>query len=65
MFQAQIAALENVSSEDIVLFAAGAPVLDASPVSQYESTDIELNIPLLGGKVHGSLARAGKQILLF
>lgn len=52
--------MENVTAQDIVLFAAGAPVLDDSLVAQYETVDLDLNIPLLGGKVHGSLARAGK-----
>lgn len=63
-FQARIAALEDVKSEDIVLFASGTPVADDSLVSSYESIALELNIPLLGGKVHGSLARAGTCVIL-
>ena len=29
-------------------------------VSLLENLPVDLNIPLIGGKVHGSLARAGK-----
>lgn len=35
-------------------------MLDSSLVGEFEGKDIELNVGLLGGKVHGSLARAGK-----
>ncbi|GLV31467.1 Ribosomal protein S30 [Carabus blaptoides fortunei] len=58
--KARIAALENIGSEDFCLFASGAPVSDDSPVSEFAATSLELTVPLLGGKVHGSLARAGK-----
>nr|CAJ01889.1 ubiquitin/ribosomal protein S30e fusion protein [Carabus granulatus] len=58
--KARIAALENIGSEDFCLYAAGAPVSDDSPVSEFAATSLELTVPLLGGKVHGSLARAGK-----
>nr|CAJ01895.1 ubiquitin/ribosomal protein S30e fusion protein [Sphaerius sp. APV-2005] len=56
----RIAALENVKAKDICLYAEGTPVEDDSVVSAFASVDLDLNIPLLGGKVHGSLARAGK-----
>ncbi|EEZ99023.1 ubiquitin-like FUBI-ribosomal protein eS30 fusion protein [Tribolium castaneum] len=56
----RIAALENLNSSEISLYASGVPVADASLVSEFENTDIELTVGLLGGKVHGSLARAGK-----
>lgn len=59
-FQAQIAGLENLTAGDISLYANGSPVQDDSFVSLFEDTDIELTVGLLGGKVHGSLARAGK-----
>ncbi|RZC42553.1 Ribosomal S30 and/or ubiquitin domain containing protein [Asbolus verrucosus] len=56
----RIAALENLNASEISLYAAGAPVSDDSLVSTFENTNIELTVGLLGGKVHGSLARAGK-----
>lgn len=31
-----------------------------APVSSLSSFELDFNVPLLGGKVHGSLARAGK-----
>nr|CAJ01891.1 ubiquitin/ribosomal protein S30e fusion protein [Georissus sp. APV-2005] len=55
-----IAGLENLSAEDVVLFAEGKPVNFEESVTAFENVAIELSVPLLGGKVHGSLARAGK-----
>lgn len=60
MFQERIAALESLKPSEISLYAAGCPVADDSSVLAFENTDIELTVGLLGGKVHGSLARAGK-----
>ncbi|XP_017772074.1 PREDICTED: ubiquitin-like protein FUBI [Nicrophorus vespilloides] len=57
--KAQIAGLEQLQASDISLYAQGTPVADDSLVSAFE-TEIELTVGLLGGKVHGSLARAGK-----
>jgi small subunit ribosomal protein S30e len=59
-FQDRIAALENLQRTEVSLYASGVPVSDDSLVSAFENTDIELTVGLLGGKVHGSLARAGK-----
>ncbi len=45
------------------LYLNGQPLEDEQTLSHYnlsEQTTIDLNIGLLGGKVHGSLARAGK-----
>ncbi|KAI4458185.1 40s ribosomal protein s30/ubiquitin-like protein fubi [Holotrichia oblita] len=56
----KIAALELLQGCEINLYAAGCPVSDDTLVSEFESTDLELSVGLLGGKVHGSLARAGK-----
>lgn len=58
-FQNQIAALESLKAEEICLYACGVPVSDGDIVSTFESKDIELTVGLPGGKVHGSLARAG------
>ncbi|KAK9880197.1 hypothetical protein WA026_010069 [Henosepilachna vigintioctopunctata] len=55
-----IAGLENLKPELIVLYAGGKTVSDADSVSLFSCTDIEITVGLLGGKVHGSLARAGK-----
>ncbi|KAK9884672.1 hypothetical protein WA026_007515 [Henosepilachna vigintioctopunctata] len=57
-----IAGLEKLKPEEIVLYAGGNIVSDADVVSVFEETDIEITAGLLGGKVHGSLARAGKFI---
>ncbi|KAB0802733.1 hypothetical protein PPYR_04919 [Photinus pyralis] len=56
----RIAALEELTPEDIKLYSQGNPISEDALVSLYEAADIELNVGLLGGKVHGSLARAGK-----
>ena len=42
------------------LFCSGSPLEDEVNVSVLENLTVELTVPLLGGKVHGSLARAGK-----
>ncbi|XP_050296607.1 FAU ubiquitin-like and ribosomal protein S30 [Anthonomus grandis grandis] len=56
----RIAALEGLHIAEVKLYAAGSPVADDALVSGFEQTDIELTVGLPGGKVHGSLARAGK-----
>ncbi|CAH4038016.1 unnamed protein product [Pieris brassicae] len=52
--------LADVGAEELTLSVCGSPLEDDVLVSELSSTDLDLNIPLLGGKVHGSLARAGK-----
>ncbi|CAG0882572.1 unnamed protein product [Cyprideis torosa] len=42
------------------IFTEGCPLSDNDALSGLEGKVVEVNIPLLGGKVHGSLARAGK-----
>nr|CAI5835127.1 unnamed protein product [Callosobruchus analis] len=56
----KIASLEGLNASEVSLYAAGVPIADSSLVSEFEKTDIELTVGLPGGKVHGSLARAGK-----
>merc|ERR1712107_359110 len=46
--------------EQLNLFCSGSPLEDEVNVSVLENLTVELTVPLLGGKVHGSLARAGK-----
>ena len=42
------------------LFCSGSPLEDEVNLAVLENLTVDLTIPLLGGKVHGSLARAGK-----
>merc|ERR1719335_1339955 len=58
--KAQLSLLEGVDVEQLNLFCSGAPLEDEVHLAALENHTIDLNIPLLGGKVHGSLARAGK-----
>jgi len=62
--KAQVCALEGVEdAEEQVLSFNGAPLLESEPLvtcGLSELCTLELNGRLLGGKVHGSLARAGK-----
>merc|ERR1712029_913976 len=51
---------EKEGSEDVLLYVAGKPVDYEMPVSSIGDAHVDVTIPLLGGKVHGSLARAGK-----
>lgn len=55
-----VAALEQLNPSEINLYSEGCPIADDSLVSTFQNVDIELTVGLLGGKVHGSLARAGK-----
>ncbi|CAG9787872.1 unnamed protein product [Diatraea saccharalis] len=52
--------LAEVGAEDLTLSVNGAPLDDSYLVSELSSAELDLTVPLLGGKVHGSLARAGK-----
>jgi len=62
--KAQVCALEGVEDvEEQVLSLNGAPLLESEPLvtcGLSELCTLEMNGRLLGGKVHGSLARAGK-----
>uniref|UniRef100_A0A8C1LY97 Ubiquitin-like protein FUBI n=1 Tax=Cyprinus carpio TaxID=7962 RepID=A0A8C1LY97_CYPCA len=61
--KAHVQALEGLSVEEQVLLLAGAPLEDDASLLDCgvsEHCTIELTARLLGGKVHGSLARAGK-----
>lgn len=57
----QVANLEGVSDADIALYCNSLPISEDVTVSGLKSDIIEVLCGgLLGGKVHGSLARAGK-----
>lgn len=58
--QAKISQLENVSSEEFVLSCEGTILEGSTCVSALHCFELDFTVPLLGGKVHGSLARAGK-----
>ncbi|CAH6793590.1 FAU ubiquitin-like and ribosomal protein S30 [Phodopus roborovskii] len=58
-----VASLEGISPEDQVLLLAGSPLEDEATLGQCgveALTTLEVAGRMLGGKVHGSLARAGK-----
>ncbi|KAG7461201.1 hypothetical protein MATL_G00207580 [Megalops atlanticus] len=61
--KAHVQALEGLAVEDQVLLLAGTPLEDGAVLEQCgvsENCTLEVTARLLGGKVHGSLARAGK-----
>ena len=58
--RAQLSMLEGVDCEQLNLFCSGSPLEDEVNLAALENFTIDLTVPLLGGKVHGSLARAGK-----
>ncbi|XP_040583668.1 ubiquitin-like FUBI-ribosomal protein eS30 fusion protein [Lepeophtheirus salmonis] len=47
-------------SQEISIFAAGNPVEKETSLEALSGLTLDVNVKLLGGKVHGSLARAGK-----
>ena len=47
-------------SEDITLNCEGNALSNETPLSALSSFELDITVPMLGGKVHGSLARAGK-----
>ena len=55
--------LEGIAPEDQVVLLAGSPLEDEATLAQCgveALTTLEVAGRMLGGKVHGSLARAGK-----
>ena len=56
----EISIRKGFECEDIVLHNAGIVLADDAAVSSLSSFELDVTVPLLGGKVHGSLARAGK-----
>jgi small subunit ribosomal protein S30e len=59
-FQERLSAKTGLPVSEIRLFAVGEPLVDALFVGHLGTTELDLNVGLAGGKVHGSLARAGK-----
>merc|ERR1712098_930356 len=60
VLRSQLALLEGVEPEMLNLFCCGSPLEDEMSLGSLASQAVDLSIPLMGGKVHGSLARAGK-----
>ncbi|XP_055270928.1 FAU ubiquitin-like and ribosomal protein S30 [Moschus berezovskii] len=61
--KAHVASLEGIAPEDQVLLLAGTPLEDEATLAQCgveALSTLEVAGRMLGGKVHGSLARAGK-----
>ncbi|MEE6522629.1 hypothetical protein FKM82_021254, partial [Ascaphus truei] len=61
--QAHISSLEGIPAEDQVISLGGSPLSDDFSLHQSGVCDLstlDVVARLLGGKVHGSLARAGK-----
>ncbi|XP_004627313.1 ubiquitin-like protein fubi and ribosomal protein S30 [Octodon degus] len=61
--KAHVASLEGIAPEDQVVLLAGQPLEDEATLGQCgveALATLEVAGRMLGGKVHGSLARAGK-----
>nr|ALS04054.1 40S ribosomal protein S30 [Acartia pacifica] len=58
--RAEVARREGVAASEVNLSAAGSVLEDGVSVALLANLPVDVNIPLMGGKVHGSLARAGK-----
>ncbi|XP_043827749.1 ubiquitin-like protein fubi and ribosomal protein S30 [Dromiciops gliroides] len=61
--KAHVASLEGIAPEDQVLLLGGSPLEDEAILDQCglePLSTLEVAGRMLGGKVHGSLARAGK-----
>lgn len=52
--------METLECTDFTLSCEGQILDLLAPVSSFSSVELDITVPLLGGKVHGSLARAGK-----
>jgi small subunit ribosomal protein S30e len=58
--QVQVAELESVPVGEVCLYCSGSPLSEDVLVASLQSFSIDVSVALKGGKVHGSLARAGK-----
>merc|ERR1712183_519731 len=55
-----VAQAENIPAEELSLVSEGSLLEPTTALIQYEGKTLELHSRLVGGKVHGSLSRAGK-----
>jgi small subunit ribosomal protein S30e len=60
VLQEQVAKLESIPVGEFCLYCSGCPLSEDALVANLQSFSIDVSVPLKGGKVHGSLARAGK-----
>jgi len=51
---------EREGSEEVLLYAGGRPLDMEMSATDLAEISLDVTVPLKGGKVHGSLARAGK-----
>ncbi|XP_047494374.1 FAU ubiquitin-like and ribosomal protein S30 isoform X1 [Penaeus chinensis] len=59
--RAFICQAEGLPETEVRLYAAGSPLdNDSFPLVNLNTDAIDVNVALKGGKVHGSLSRAGK-----
>ncbi|XP_011177763.1 FAU ubiquitin-like and ribosomal protein S30 [Zeugodacus cucurbitae] len=58
--KAQIAQAHGLNTEEITLNCEGNSLCNDAAVTSLASFELDITVPMLGGKVHGSLARAGK-----
>merc|ERR1719315_52177 len=54
------AVAEREGAEDVLLYVNGRPLDMEMAAADLENCTVDVSVPLKGGKVHGSLARAGK-----
>merc|ERR1712098_384122 len=59
--KAQLSLLEGVDVEQLNLFCSGSPLEDEIHLAALENHTIDLNIPLLGGKVRGQTPKVEPQ----
>jgi small subunit ribosomal protein S30e len=52
--------LEGIPVEEICLYCSGSPLNEDVLIANLQDLSLDISISLKGGKVHGSLARAGK-----
>ncbi|XP_039958960.1 uncharacterized protein LOC120773869 [Bactrocera tryoni] len=58
--KAQLAQTYGLNTEEITLNCEGNALCNDAAVTSLASFELDITVPMLGGKVHGSLARAGK-----
>lgn len=56
----QLSQRKGIDCNEIVFNSNGFVLADDTCITSLSSFELDVTVPLLGGKVHGSLARAGK-----
>ncbi|VVC28174.1 Ribosomal protein S30,Ubiquitin-related domain,Ubiquitin domain [Cinara cedri] len=60
LIKSKLASLEDIEESLISLYCQGEALNNNQVIGELNNFNIDFIVPLLGGKVHGSLARAGK-----